>query len=138
MGDEDLIGLGVNASLAQLYKDGQHEFVEQLAEMLELSLPGETQVDRRGGLFSDKKVKAVRLYLTDFIYSLELPNQGGPITARTKVVRGIKLKTVQIGMDEWLAAISEALGRYAQSNQQARDALWNLVNAHQSIEEETP
>ena len=129
MEEEGLIGLGVKASLAKLYKADQRQFVEQLASTLEQSLPDETQVERRGGLFSDKKVAAIRLHVGDFVYSLELPGRGGPATARTKVVRGIKLKTEPLTMDAWLAAVSEALGSFAESNQQARDALWNLVDA---------
>ena len=129
MEDEGLIGLGVKASLAKLYMSDQRNFVEQLAGTLERALPNETQVERKGGLFSEKKIVAVRLHLEDHIYSLELPGRGSPVTACTKVVRGIKLKTEPLAMEEWLNVVSEALERFATSNQQTRDALWNLVES---------
>jgi len=133
MEDEGLSGLGVKASLARLYKSDQREFVEQLAGILERALPDETQIERRGGLFSEKKIVAIRLHLEDYIYSLELPSRGSPVSARTKVVRGIKLKTEPLSTEEWLTAISEALERFATSNQQTRDALWNLVESPDSL-----
>ena len=124
---DGLIGIGVQASLARLYKTDQTRFVEELAGTLERSLPDETQVERRGGLFTEKRVSAVRIYLGEHLYSLEVPPRRGLSSTRTKLVRGIKLKTETLGMDDWLAAVSQALRQFAQSNQQARDALWSLT-----------
>lgn len=134
--DEGLIGLGVKANLARLYKTDQARFVEELAGTLERALPDETQVERRGGLFAEKRITAVRLHLGDTLYSLEVPGRGGVAASRTKVVRGIKLKTELMGMDAWLSEVAEALGRFAESSQRARDALWNLVDKPQSLTEE--
>jgi hypothetical protein len=129
--DDGLIGIGVKANLARLFKTDQGGFVEELAATLERSLPDETQVERRGGLFAEKRITAVRIHLGDYLYSLEVPNRGGVTAARTKVVRGIKLKTEPMSVEDWLSAVSEALGRFAETNQQARDALWNLVDRPQ-------
>jgi hypothetical protein len=129
--DEGLIGIGVKASLARLYKTDQARFVEELATTLERSLPDETQVERKGGLFSEKRIVAVRIHLDDYLYSLEIPAKGGVAASRTKVVRGIKLKTEPMAVDDWLAVVSDQLGRFAETSQQARDALWNLVDKPQ-------
>jgi len=134
--DDGLIGIGVQASLARLYKTDQARFVEELASTLERSLPDETQVERRGGMFSEKRVSAVRIHLEDHLYSLEIPSRGGLAATRTKLVRGIKLKTETLDVDEWLAAVSRALGQFAESNQQARDALWNLIETRINSQED--
>lgn len=129
--DDGLIGIGVKASLARLFKTDQGRFVEELASTLERSLPDETRIERRGGLFAEKRVTAIRLHLGDSVYSLEVPARGGATAARAKIVRGIKLKTEPMRMEDWLSAVSQALGRFAETNQQARDALWNLVDRPQ-------
>jgi hypothetical protein len=134
--DEGLIGIGVQASLARLYKSDQSRFVDELAGTLERALPDETKVERRGGLFQEKRVSALRIHLGEHLYSLELPPRGALISTRTKMVRGIKLKTEPLGIDEWLAAVSQALAQFAQSNQQARDALWNLIETRTNSEED--
>lgn len=132
--DDGLIGIGVKANLARVYKTDQAGFVKELAGVLEKALPDETQIERRGGLFSEKRISAVRLHLGDTLYSLEVPPRGSLNTARTKVVRGIKLKTEPEGVEEWLSSVSEALGRFADTNQQARDALQNLVESHSELQ----
>lgn len=129
--DDGLIGIGVKASLARLFKTDQGRFVEELASTLERSLPDETRIERRGGLFAEKRVAAIHLHLGDSLYSLEVPARGGATAARAKIVRGIKLKTEPMRMEDWLSAVSQALGRFAETNQQARDALWNLVDRPQ-------
>ena len=129
--DDGLVGIGVKANLARLYKTDQARFIEEFAQTLERALPDETLVERRGGLFSEKRITAVRVHLGDYLYSLEAPGRGGVAAARTKVVRGIKLKTEPMDVDGWLNAVSDALGRFAESSQQARDALWNLVDRPQ-------
>ena len=128
MEDEGLIGLGVKASLAGLYKADQAGFVEEFAKTLERALPDETQVERRGGLFSEKRISAVCVHLGDYQYCLEIQARGGVSATRTKVVRGIKLKTEPMEVEGWLNSVSDALGRFAESSQQTRDALWNLID----------
>ena len=44
--------------------------------LLERWLPEEAQIERRGGLFGEKRIVAVRLHLGEYIYSVELPARG--------------------------------------------------------------
>src|SRR2546421_2852940 len=124
---DDLTGLGVSASLARLYAADQRGFVEQLALTLESALPGEEEVERKGGLFSEKRIGGLRVPLGDYHYVLRIP-QTGPISAeRTKVIRGIKLKTEPIQMEEWLTAVADEMSAYAETNLNTRDALKALL-----------
>ena len=131
MEEDGLLGLAVQANMARMHKMGQREFVEELAGTLERWLPDETEVQRRGSLFGEKKIVAVRVHLGEHIYSVDLPGRGPAAAAVTRVVRGIKLKTEPLSIDEWLAVITEALAQFAERNQQARDALGDFLEKGQ-------
>ena len=125
--DDELTSLGVSASLARLYAADQRGFVEQLALTLESALPGEVEVERKGGLFAEKRICGLKVPLGDFLYVLRIPPRGPIDAERTKVVRGIKLKTESIQMEEWLTAVADEMSAYAETNLNTRDALKALL-----------
>jgi hypothetical protein len=125
--DDDFIQLGVSANLARRYAADQREFVEYLATMLENVLPGEVEVARRGALFAHKTVSAIRLRLGEHAYSLEVPPHGPLIAQRTRIVRGIRLKTEPIPVEEWLAMVGEQVAEYARVNKEASAALSRIL-----------
>ena len=51
-----LTGIGVNALLASRYSQGHREFVEQLCDILERTMPECVKIERKGGLFKQKRV----------------------------------------------------------------------------------
>jgi hypothetical protein len=126
---DGLVQLGATANLAGRYAAEGREFVEMLASMLESTLPGETQVERRGALFSAKSVAKLRVHFGDFHYALEAPRHGPLLATRSKVVRGISLKTDTLSMDEWLEEVGAQLSALAQTNRQASEALQKLTGA---------
>src|SRR4051794_31570912 len=70
-------------------------FLEALAVRLGGALPGQVEVQRKGGLFGDKRVRRIAVRLGDNQYEIE--GDGGPPTARRRnVVRGIALKTEEL------------------------------------------
>ena len=78
-------------------------FLEALAVKLEGSLPNQTQVKRQRSIFSrERPVNEIVVTLGDYQYRIIRERQGPLITSRTKVVRGIVLKTDQIPMEQWI------------------------------------
>jgi hypothetical protein len=111
------------AALSRQYAEDQRGFMTTVAVMLELALPGETEVIRRGGLFSKKTVGQLNVTLGEYRYSLHDPGRGPLKATRAHIVRGIALKTEETPMEEWIAEVGAALNEQAKRNAEARDAL---------------
>ena len=121
------VKLGVAAALSQGYARDQRSLLETLAAMLESALPGEAQIQRRGGLFSRKVVQQIGLELGPDRDTLEDPGRGSLRASRTRVVRGIALKTEEIPVEEWLDALSATLEERARVSGSARAARERFV-----------
>ncbi|MGH7610848.1 MAG: hypothetical protein ACREN4_02395 [Candidatus Dormibacteria bacterium] len=104
-----------------------HTFIEVVAFKFAEALPERTRVERQGGLLSrNKAVHRVSLDLGAMRFQLE--RSGGQVLARcTKVVRGIALKTEDLGLDDWLHRLAEALQDQARASSQDRVALERLL-----------
>src|SRR3954464_14948000 len=101
-------------------------FLEALAARLQGALPGQVDVQRKGGLFGGKRVRRIEVRLGDTRYEIE--GDGGQPTARRRnVVRGIALKTEELPVDAWLEALSAALLALAQTSGRGRAALERLL-----------
>ncbi len=125
--DQEWFRFGSAAALSKQYAADQRQFLELLAQMLERALPDETTIERKGGLFSKKTIHIVRVQFAGNRYDLEDPGRGPLIARRVQIVRGIALKTEQIGVDEWLAELGANLDERARSSQVAREALERMV-----------
>jgi hypothetical protein len=103
-------------------------FLSALAEKLGGALPQQCVVERHGGLFArEKPISRVSVELGEYRYMIERAKHGGLRASRTKVVRGIALKTDELPVDEWIEALSRDLAQYAARNAQARLALERLL-----------
>ena len=102
-------------------------FLDALATRLEGALPGQVEVERKGRLFGGpKRVRRIAVRLGDGHYEIE--SDGGALSARRRnVVRGIALKTEELGVDAWIGALSAELLELAQSSERARVALERLL-----------
>ena len=120
---DGLINLGVAAGMARLYQQDQREFANGLATMLETSLPDATSIVRKGGLFSEKKIASIEVHIGDDLYVMEIPARGPLQPARSRVVRGIKLRTEPVPIDQWIAALAGALEAHAKQHGDASRAL---------------
>ena len=127
MEDEAWLRIGVAATLAKEYADDQRRLLETVAGMLEQALPEETQVERHGGIFSNKVVKGVSLQVGEDRYGLRDAGRGPLQATHTRVVRGIALKTEPIPVDEWLATVAALLDERAQASAAVRSALSRFV-----------
>ena len=127
--EDGLIELGVAGNLARRYAEDQRDFADYLAAILESALPGETRIERKGGLFSEKKISTIQVHLGDYLYRLEIPPHGSLKPSRTKIVRGIKLSTSSMIMQDWLDALAAAMSEYASTSLEASEALQKLMQA---------
>lgn len=102
-------------------------FFQVLAGKLSDSMPGAVQLEREGGMFKkDHPVKRITVTAGDDVLEAELKH--GSISAQhAHAVRGIRLRTEQLGFDEWLRRLVEVLSNQSQSNAAASAALRSLV-----------
>jgi hypothetical protein len=120
--DLDLIAASLRADAADL-----EAFVEALAVKLEEALPGQVQVERRGGLLgANKRVRRIEVALGDQRYELEY--ERGRVTGRRRsVVRAIALKTQELDLDAWIAGLSKELLQESERSERGRQALARLL-----------
>jgi hypothetical protein len=117
----DLLAASLRADATDL-----RAFVEALATKLELSFPERTQVARGGRLLGPKRVRKVTVDLGEGRYELE-HSDGAVTTRRRTVVRGISLKSEELGLDEWIDDLSEQLVAEADKSERGRAALERLL-----------
>jgi hypothetical protein len=101
-------------------------FLEALAARLEGALPGQVEVQRTGRLFGAKHVRRIDVRLGDGHYEIE-GDHGVLVGRRRSVVRGIALKSEELGVDAWIEALSADLLALAQSSERGRLALERLL-----------
>ena len=120
--------LGVAGSLATSYAQDARSFLPLLASVLNASLPAETNVERKGGLFQKQKpIRKVSVTLGDQTYTLEDTGRGLLDAHRIKVVRGITLKTEPMAVEQWLAELSAEITARAGQSEKAYFALRDLL-----------
>lgn len=103
-------------------------FLGALAEKLGGALPGQVAIERKGGLFAkEKPIHRISVELGEHRYMIEHSQHGALRCGRTKVVRGIALKTEELPVETWIEDLSQELARYADRNAQAREALARLL-----------
>src|SRR4051794_40812673 len=80
-------------------------FLEALAARLESALPGQVDVQRKGGLFGGgKRVRRIAVRLGDTHYEIE-GEHGSVVARRRSVVRGIALNSGELAVDAWIEAL---------------------------------
>ncbi len=126
--EPEWLKFGVAASLSKQYTRDQRAFLDLLASMLTQVLPQETEVKYKGGLFSaHKSVHQIRVQLSEWSYTLEDPGRGNLRATRTRIVRGIALKTEEIPVEEWVTALDKEIGERARKSAAARNALAKFI-----------
>jgi len=119
--DLDLVAASLRADA-----DDLRVFVEALATKLEQSFPGRCRV-RRTGVLGKGGVREITVELADSRY--ELTNDAGIVsTRRSSVVRGISLKSDDLGLDEWIDALAAQVVAEAGRSERGRLALEKLLS----------
>ena len=129
---EQLDDVGLAASiaegLARSYEGDRELFLRLLVESLAPALGERLQIERAGNWFRrDGPIRRLRLDLDDHHLTLEVGKGGALTTTRTRVVRGIALKTEELPVEEWLQSVSQAVADYARTHREALDALRRRV-----------
>jgi len=118
--DFDLLAASLRADATDV-----RAFLEALAAKLEASFPEHVRVDR-GGFLGGKRVRKVEVDLGDNRY--EVVEDGGRVSTRRRtVVRGIALKNEELGLPDWIDALSRQLVDEAERSGRGRDALERLL-----------
>ncbi len=124
---QDWVKVGVAAELAKQYAADQRALLENLASMLESAFPAETSVFRKGGLFAKKSISKIKVQIGEFRYNLADTGRGPLQASRTKIVRGIALKTEELPVEDWLTILGDEMEAHTQHHAQAREALSKFV-----------
>ena len=103
-------------------------FMEALAHRLEGALPGFVQVERRrDGLFSrSSRVVRIALQTGAEAYVLQA-DRGAVIASRDRLVRGVRLSTTTLPMDEWLSEVRVRIQALAEQQGLAADVLHDFL-----------
>src|ERR1051326_6574983 len=96
---QEWLKFGIAATLSKQYAADQRVLLVLLAQMLESALPEEAEIVKRGGLFSKKTIAKVIVTFGDHRYTLEDPGRGPLQASRTRIVRGIALKTESLPVE---------------------------------------
>jgi hypothetical protein len=122
--------IGVAGALLRSYAEDQKEFVPLLAVLLEQAMPRESIIERKKvRLFSsDTRIASITVTLGDNTYTLEDRSEHTPLAAqRVKIVKGIKLRTDEISVDQWLNEVGGEISARAQNSEKALAALKNFM-----------
>jgi len=122
-GGFDLLAASLRSSTGDL-----KTFVEVLAEKLASALPGRVAVERRSvrRFSKERRVTRIELSLGDERY-IAVAQGDGLETRRAKAVRGVVLKSEALPLDAWLAALGHELAVEAETSEQSRLALEQLL-----------
>ena len=119
--DFDLVAASLRADT-----DDLRVFVESLSTKLDQSFPGRCRV-QRAGLLGKGNVRRITVELGDSRF--ELSHDDGAVTARrSSVVRGITLKSEELGLDEWIDSLSAEVVAEADRSERGRLALQRLLS----------
>jgi hypothetical protein len=118
--DFDLVAASLRADA-----DDLRMFVEALATKLEQAFPGRCRV-RRAGLLGKGSIRQISVELGESRY--ELTHDDGAVSARrSSMVRGISLKSDELGLDEWIDSLAAQLVSEARRSERGRLALERLL-----------
>jgi len=119
-GDFELLAASLRADARDL-----NTFFEALAVKLSASFPESTTIDREG--FRGRgRVKSISVDLGEHRYGLRR-NSAGVTCLRARAVRGIVLKSEELGLDEWIDSLSHDLAAAADQSERGRLALERLL-----------
>jgi hypothetical protein len=125
--DPGLLAASMAAGLGREAAGDRELFLSLLVEALAPALGERLQVERGGWLRRDGPIRRIRLDLEDDHFTLEVGKGGALAASRSRVVRGIALKTETLPVEAWLKAMTESLAEYARTHREALEALKRRV-----------
>jgi hypothetical protein len=119
--------VGVGGALLSRYQQDQQALVEQLATFLESTLAHQIQVQRTHGLIGPKHTTRLSVELNGLRYALERGRGDAFEASRTRVVRGVALRTDPLPIDAWLRELGLAIEAELERTNNGRAALSKLL-----------
>lgn len=99
-------------------------YIRVLAEKLENALPDLIHVTRHRKLFSKiDELREIHAKIDNIEFKLKYDAATGIYTTKGKVVRGICLKTDEVGLTDWLTDLSKAITTYSANHAEGHDNL---------------
>lgn len=130
----DALEVGLSGALARQYAGDTRIFLSGLARLLESALPGAVRVTRAGRFGgASRPVKRIAVDVAGegagdaTRYVIENPEHRSLLATRTRIVRGIALKTEPVAVENWIAAVGAAVTARAQNNKATLDALKSFL-----------
>ncbi|HEV2361451.1 MAG TPA: hypothetical protein VGS21_07100 [Acidimicrobiales bacterium] len=122
-------GLGFDMLAASLRADASESktFLNVLGNKLLAALPSQVTLEHERKRFRETdRVLKIEVTLEELEFRLE--EAGGRIVAMiSHVVRGMRLRSDEVGVDEWIDRLSRKLAEAAASSARARDAISGLL-----------
>jgi hypothetical protein len=126
--EDELLQAVVSGGLLRELAADRELFLALLAQGLEAIVPERVTLRRAGGWFRrERPIRAIEVDLGDHRYGLAAGKGGALSASRTRVVRGIAIRTDELPVEEWLQALSGALVEYARTHEEALAALKRRV-----------
>ena len=125
----DWESLGVAGALLSRYQQDQQALLDQLAIFLESTLPRQTSIRRTLGVRGPRRATGLSLELAGMRYELNQANRSGIEASRTRVVRGVAVRTEPRSIEDWLNEVSGALSAELERTGDGRAALERLLHS---------
>jgi hypothetical protein len=123
----DWESVGLAGVLLSRYRQDQQALLDQLGRFLEGTLSQETSVKRTLGVLGPRHATAVTVELNGVRYTLQRAKRGGLEGTRTRVVRGVAVRTESLPIEAWLEELTQALGAELDRTSSGRSALERLL-----------
>jgi hypothetical protein len=126
---EDPAGIGFDMLAASIRADASDltSFVTVLGRKLLDALPGQVICERERKRFRESdRIKRIEVTLDDQRFEME--ERGAlPVARVSHVVRGMKLRSDDVPVDEWIERLSRKLAEVAAKSAKTRDAIAGLL-----------
>ena len=125
----DWESLGVAGALLVRYQQDQQALVEELATFLESTLPRQTSIRRTLGGIGRRRATGLSVEIGGTRYEHTQGNRSGLEAGRTRVVRGVAVRTEPMEVKAWLEELSAALANELERIGGGRAALERLLHS---------
>jgi len=125
----DWESLGVAGALLVRYQQDQQALLEELATFLESTLPRQTAIRRTHGVIGPRRATGLSVEIGGTRYELTQASRSGLEAGRTRVVRGVAVRTEPLEVEIWLKELGAALANELERTGGGRAALERLLHS---------
>jgi hypothetical protein len=124
---DEAIGFDMLAASLRADTSEMGTFLNVLGRKLVDALPEQVRLERERKRFRETdRIRKIEVTLEDYQFDLEEVN-GRPVSTISHVVRGMRLKSDEVGLDVWIDTLSRQLAAAAARSAKSRDAIAGLL-----------